>query len=182
MKIITLILNLLLIFPLFSQSDNGEILLTIDKKNISKDEFIHVYNKNNSKLLPTNKDSLKLQIDKFINFKLKVIEAENRGLDKTDHFIKEFADYKNQLAEPFLVDGETFEKLSLEAYQRVKSEVRASHILIKVNEFASPEDTLIAYQKAMNIKARLLESESFENVAKETSDDPTAVRNGGDLW
>ncbi len=182
MKLIVLLLSLSLFFPLLGQLDNDEILLTIDRKNISKDEFIHIYNKNNAKPLQTNKNSLKTQIDKFIIFKLKVIEAENRGLDRKKQFIREFSKYKNQLAKPFLVDSETFEKLSLEAYQRVKYEVKVSHILVKVSEFALPEDTLIAHQKAMNIRLRLLEKESFENVAKETSDDPTAVRNGGDLW
>lgn len=182
MKIITLIINLLLFFPLFGQIVQDEVLITIDREKISKEEFIRVYSKNNAKPLPTNKDSLKAQLNKFINLKLKVIEAENRGFDKSDHFLKEFSNYKKQLAEPYLVDNVTFKKLSLEAYQRIKYEVRASHILVKVSEFASPEDTLIAYNKAINLKIRLLDSESFENVAKEASDDPTAVRNGGDLW
>lgn len=182
MKVIALIINLLLFFQLFSQTEEAEVLVTIDRKNISTEEFIHVYRKNNSKPFPTDKSSLKVQLNKFINFKLKVIEAENRGFDKSDNFITEFSNYKKQLAEPYLVDNEIFEKLSLEAYQRIKYEIRVSHILVKVNKFASPEDTLIAYKKAMNIKRRLINSESFENVAREASDDPSAVRNGGDLW
>ncbi len=182
MKLITLIINLLLFFSLFGQTEQDEVLLTIDKKNIYKEEFIHAYKKNNTKPLPTNIDSLKIQVNKFINLNLKIIEAENRGFNKTDHFLKEFSNYKKQLAAPYLVDSETFEKMSFEAYQRTKYEVRVSHILIKVSEFASPEDTLIAYNKAMNLKSRLLDSEKFENVAREASDDPTAVRNGGDLW
>jgi len=182
MKFILLIINILLIFSLFGQTQDDEILMSINGKKISKEEFIYVYNKNYSKPLPVNKDSLKAQIDKFINFKLKVIEAQSQGFDKSEKFTCEFSDYKKQLAEPFLVDNEIFEKLSIEAYQRIKYEVRLSHILVKVSEFASPEDTLIAYNKAMNLKRRLLDSESFENVAKEASDDPSAVINGGDLW
>ena len=54
--------------------------------------------------------------------------------------------------------------------------------MLRVSPYAAPEDTLIAYQKAMNIRLRLAESERFENVAKESSDDPTAAFNGGDLW
>ncbi|MEN8120578.1 MAG: peptidylprolyl isomerase [Bacteroidota bacterium] len=182
MKLITLIINLLLFFSLFGQTEQDEVFITIGRKNISKEEFIHVYKKNNAKPLPTNKDSLNAQLNRFINFKLKVIEAENRDFNKSDHFLKEFSAYKKQLAEPFLVNKETFERLLIEAYKRIKYEVRASHILVKVNEYASPEDTLIAYNKAMSIKTRLLESENFENVARETSDDPSAVINGGDLW
>ncbi len=182
MKKIIFIINLLLGFQLIGQSQEAETLVVIDGKNISAEEFIYLYEKNNSKPLPKNSDSLKTQLNKFINYKLKVFEAEKRGFDKSEKFISAFTNYKKQLAEPFLLNAETFEKLALEAYQRTKYEIRVSHILVKVNEFAAPEDTLIAYNKAMNLKIRLVNTESFENVAKEASDDPSAAQNGGDLW
>ncbi len=182
MKIITLIINLFLLFQLIGQSQEAETIVTIDRNKISTEEFIYVYKKNNSSPLPTDIDLLKAELDKFINYKLKVIEAKNRNFDKSEKFIKVFTNYKKQLAEPFLLNTETFEKLSLEAYQRTKYEIRVSHILVKVSEFASPEDTLIAYQKAIHLKSRLIDTESFESVAREASDDPSAVQNGGDLW
>lgn len=39
-----------------------------------------------------------------------------------------------------------------EAYDRMQQEVRASHILILVDEGASPQDTLKAYNKILDIK------------------------------
>ncbi|OQY01781.1 MAG: hypothetical protein B6I20_07405 [Bacteroidetes bacterium 4572_117] len=182
MKFIALIINLLLFFQLVGQTGDGIILVTIDNENITKEEFVKVYNKNNSKSLSDNKDSLKIQLGQFINFKLKVLEAKDKGMDKTREFISELSEYKQQLAKPFLFDNTSFENLSFEAYQRTKHEVRASHILVRINEFASPEDTLAAYKKAVHLKSRIINGESFKDVASKTSDDPSAVRNGGDLW
>ncbi len=59
--------------------------------------------------------------------------------------------------------------------------MNASHILIKTNPDANPEDTLIAYEKVMKISDRFLTGESFEMIARGTSDDPSVKSNGGSL-
>ncbi|MFH2096678.1 MAG: peptidylprolyl isomerase, partial [Bacteroidota bacterium] len=58
---------------------------------------------------------------------------------------------------------------------------RASHILISVTQDASPEDTLRAWKKVMAIRDRILNGEKFGKVATETSEDPSAKQNNGDL-
>jgi peptidyl-prolyl cis-trans isomerase SurA len=65
----------------------------------------------------------------------------------------------------------------------MKTEIRASHILIRVEENALPEDTLRAYNKIMALKKRIEAGEDFGTVAKSKggSDDPSAQRNNGDL-
>ncbi len=179
MQIKTLVLFILISNSIFAQ-DN--VLVLIDNQKYTIDEFLSVYNKNNEKALPGDINLLKKEVDKFVDLRLKIIEAQNMGLDKTNDFIKEYDKYKRQLAEPFLIDKQKFKQLSTQAYQRWKKEIRVSHILVRISPYAAPEDTLIAYQKAMNIRLRLSESERFENVAKESSDDPTAAYNSGDLW
>lgn len=156
-----------------------EILMTIDDKEITLDEFERIYNKNNNSLL-SDQQSPEEYVDMFINFKLKVIEAENRGMDTTKNFLDEFNKYRDQLAAPYLTDEETKQKLIKEAYERMQSDIHVSHILLKLNS-NSPEDTLAQYKKAMEIRQRLLDGEDFETVAKATSDDPSARINGGDL-
>lgn len=180
-----MLIKTIMLFVLFLISNNilaqENVLLTIDNKKYTLDEFLSVYNKNNEEPLPGDINSLKKEVKKFVDLKLKIVQAENIGLDKTDDFIKEYNKYKKQLAELFLIDKQKFNLLKKQAYQRRKNEVGLSHILVKVSPYAAPEDTLIAYQKAVNIQLRLAESELFENVAKEVSDDPTAAFNGGDL-
>ena len=62
--------------------------------------------------------------------------------------------------------GERNEALIQEAYDRTKTEVRASHILIKVDPKASPEDTLKAYNQLKALKKRIDAGEDFAVVAK----------------
>ena len=57
------------------------------------------------KTIPTTPSTKTLDeyVDLFINFKLKVIEAENTGLDTMPSFINELAGYRTQLANRILL-------------------------------------------------------------------------------
>ena len=92
----------------------------------------------------------------FTKFKLKVTEAEDLGMDTVASFIKELDGYKVQLEKPYLVDKKVNEKLITEAYDRINTEIRASHILIKLDGSATPEDTLKAYNRIKNIRDKIL--------------------------
>jgi peptidyl-prolyl cis-trans isomerase SurA len=165
---------------LIAQNQNEEILMTIDGQNVSLEEFNRIYQKNNHEGI-AEKQTVEEYLEMFVNFKLKVIEAENRGMDTTSSFLKEFDGYRDQLAKPYLSDPEITEELSKEAYERMKKEIHASHIMIRLDPKASPDDTLYAYNKLLNIRKRILDGEDFEKVARATSDDPSAKQNGGDL-
>ncbi len=158
-----------------SKGSDDPVLLTVANEKISKSEFLSVYNKNNLKNDVIDKKSLEEYLDLYINFKLKVKEAETLGLDTATSFKTELAGYRKQLAQPYLMDKEVNDKLLNEAYSRMQWDVRASHILIKVETDASPADTLKAYNKIMSIRKRIVEKgENFGNVAAEMSDDLSA--------
>ncbi|MEY3398582.1 MAG: hypothetical protein RL220_1176 [Bacteroidota bacterium] len=165
-----------------TSSSSQPVVLAIDNENITLEEFENIFRKNNrdTQITPAALDEY---MELFINFKLKVIEARSLGMDTAKKFINELAGYRSQLARPYLTDGALLDKLVAEAYDHMKTEVRASHILVKCDAGASPEDTLKAYNKAMTIRKRLLDGEDFAAVAKgkEGSDDPSAKDNGGDL-
>ncbi|MGQ0827075.1 MAG: peptidylprolyl isomerase [Bacteroidota bacterium] len=168
-------------FNSFAQKD--AVLMTIGNTKVTVAEFENVYHKNNSKDAAVDNKSLNDYVDLFVNFKLKVKEAEELGLDTAKSFKDELTGYRKQLAQPYLTDKDVNEKLLKETYERLQEDIHASHILVKVNETALPKDTLEAYNKIMKIRARILKGEDFNKVAAEKgiSDDPSAKDNGGDL-
>ena len=162
--------------------DDVKPIMTIGKTEVPFKEFKYVYGKNNSNTSDANTDrSVREYVDLYVNFKLKVMDAEKEGLDTTNSFKKELEGYRKQLAKPYLTDKSVTEKLVKEAYDRMKEEVSASHILIKCDPKADPKDTLAAFNKAQDIRKKILGGESFEKLAKEKSDDPSAKYNDGNL-
>jgi peptidyl-prolyl cis-trans isomerase SurA len=164
------------------QAQNDPVLLTVGNTQVTKSEFESVYRKNNTKDDNT-KESLEKYLELYINFKLKVKEAEELGMDTAANFKNELSGYRKQLAQPYLTDKDVNDKLLKEAYDRMSWDVRASHILVKVGENALPKDTLEAWNKIMKIRQRIMKGEDFNKVARENgiSDDPSAKDNGGDL-
>lgn len=169
-------------FSALSQSNDTEkILLSIDNKNISVGEFKRIYNKNNENAL-YDKVSILEYLELFINFKLKVIDAEKKGMDTLKSFKSEMQGYRNILEKPYLRDKKTDKELIKEAYERMKWNIKASHILISCAENALPEDTLKAYRKIESIRNQALKNTNeFSNLAKKYSQDPSAKQNGGSL-
>jgi peptidyl-prolyl cis-trans isomerase SurA len=166
-----------------AQTNSDAVLMNIGNSKVTVAEFENVYHKNNTKEATGDTKSLNDYVDLFVNFKLKVKEAEEMGLDTAKSFKDELSGYRKQLAQPYLTDKDVNEKLIKETYDRLKEDIHASHILVKVSENALPKDTLEAYNKIMKIRSRILKGEDFNKVAAAPgiSDDPSAKDNGGDL-
>ncbi len=175
-----LLLSILLIFSCCKVKE--ETIIKVDDQKVSKSEFLQIYLKNNN-APKYDKESLDEYIDLFTKFKLKVVEAEKLGYDTIPKLVRELNGYKKQLSLPYLIDSAKNESLVKEAYSRMTKEIRASHILIKMKQNPTPKDTLMAYNKLVNIKKRLENGEDFASIAKSKngSDDPSAANNGGDL-
>ncbi|MGE5419406.1 MAG: peptidylprolyl isomerase [Chloroflexota bacterium] len=176
----TLLSIIILLSPDFcpAQSSNERILLTVDGRKTEAGEFIRMYNKSTE---PGKTLSVDEYLQQFIVFKLKVADAIREGFDTTRAFKTELNGYRNQLAQNYLTDTQTKEKLLKSAYQRSLTEVNAWHILVGLPADATPEDTLGAWEKAMDIRERIVKGESFEQVARSSSDDKSVLTNGGNL-
>lgn len=165
----------------FSQKNKDKILLTIDDDNITLSEFERIYKKNNTSTAYDNK-SVEEYLELFINYKLKVMEAERLGYDTNKSFIKELNGYREHLIKPYLEDNSIKERYLKEAYERTKTEVNVNHILVKFSQQnPPPEDTVEAYHRICEIRDRIVAGEPFEEVARETSEDPSAKSNAGNL-
>jgi peptidyl-prolyl cis-trans isomerase SurA len=78
------------------------VVLTIQNQKFGLDEFEYVYSKNNQ--LSQSPLSANEYLDLFVNYKLKVKEAQAQGIDTTESFKREFGYYKDELAKPYLND------------------------------------------------------------------------------
>ncbi|HMG93654.1 MAG TPA: peptidylprolyl isomerase [Chryseolinea sp.] len=149
---------------------------------VTADEFVYLYNKNHqNKDQDFTEQKIQEYLTLFINFKLKVHEAKRRGMDTTAAFVKEYNSYRDELRKPYLPDAKLTDSLMRLTYERLKEEVKASHILVAVKPEASPEDTLKAYTKIMDIRNKILQEEDFAKAATTYSDDESAKINQGSL-
>ena len=156
-------------------------LLELEGDTVSAGEFWKVFNKNNFKQELPSKEALTEYLDLYQKFKLKVKEAEERGLDTTSKFKKEIGGYQKQLAKSYLTDKTVTKDLIKEAYERSKYELKASHVLINVQLDALPSDTAAAYKKAKMVKGLADAGADFDSLALKFSEDPSAKSNKGNL-
>ncbi len=118
----------------------------------------------------------------LMKYKLKLQDANDKNLLADPEIIAELAEYRTSLASTFMLEKELVEPSLKKLYKRTTEEIRASHILFRVDMTSSPEDTLKAYTKAMEIIARINRGEDFGKLASEFSEDPSAKDNYGDLY
>jgi peptidyl-prolyl cis-trans isomerase SurA len=128
------------------------VIMTVNGKPVYKSEFENVYKKNSGKEVSKEPKSVKEYVDLFSTFKMKVFEAEANGLDTNITFKTELGGYRKQLASPYLTDKNVNDALLHEAYDRMKTDVKASHILILIAGDALPKDTIEAYTRIMIIR------------------------------
>jgi len=159
-------------FGLLAQT-NDPLVMTVNGKGVKKSEFEYIYNKNN------NETSLeKLSVDEYVelfkNFKLKVTEAETQGLDTTASFRREFKEYRDLLARPYLVFDEEIDYTLMQKEYNSQTELYEIYQLIIPFEptwdnpnYLFPSDTLEAYNKIVEAEKKFKKGAKFENLIKE---------------
>ena len=164
--------------------DSNEILLTVGGKAVEKDELVYLISKGKGTETGTSgvsREEFEENLNLFINYKLKVREAEAKGLDKTEEFAKEFESFKETLISPYLIKNSLEEGELRKAYARMQEVVRASHILFQFPPNASTEDSLIVLKMALKVKGEIENGGNINELAVQYSDDPSAKVNKGDL-
>jgi len=83
---------------------NNKVLVTIGDEEVTTTEFVNVYEKNNTQNDIYEAVAVTEYLNLYINFKLKVIEAEALLMDTASSFVTELKGYREQLAKPYFVD------------------------------------------------------------------------------
>ena len=181
---------------------SDETLMTTNGKPVSAGEFSYIYEKNNQTgaLDPKTRDEY---LEMFINFKLKVAEAEAQGIDTTEAFKKELNGYRAQATPKYMQDDAAMDSIIALSWARIAKDRRAAHIAIQCPanaDSAAQADALAkineAYErvtigqlkvekKKVKGKWKTIEKrlpvEPFDKVARELSTDPNVQETGGEL-
>ena len=161
----------------------GPAIFSVDGDTVWGAEFERVFSKNDKTpdVRPTMAE-LEEYLDLYVRFKLKVKEAYTLGMDTNQNFIKELAGYRKQLAQPYLTDKTVTENLIQEAFDRMKSEIEASNLMIHLSPASSPADTLAAWNRINNWRNIISSGKkTFEQITRDSSTDDHGRKNEGRL-
>lgn len=151
------------------------VLLTIDGNPVTVGEFEYLYHKNNEQqLVPQSIDQY---LDMFINYKLKVVEAQAAGLDTTAAFREEFNGYAHELAKPYIFDAETERQLMETAYDHMRENVEVSHIMLPAGANADENAANVALLDS--IRTEIVNGADFARLAHDYSYDSSTAQQGG---
>jgi peptidyl-prolyl cis-trans isomerase SurA len=174
------VLSLSLLILLFSSGLSAQSLFTVDGTPVSKEEFLKAFSKNNTGVAPTEK-AYRDYLELYIRYKLKVKAAYAAQLDTLPAQRTELQNFRSQVADAYLKDQESMDRLVKEVSIRSQKDIHLAHIYISLPANASPADTLRAYEKAMTAWNELKKGKKFAEVAPAFSDDPTVKTNRGDI-
>ncbi len=158
-----------------------DVLVTINDSIYKVADFERLYTKNIDIIADDLQKDVANYFDLYTTYKIKLQDAYRLELDKTDSFEYEFQTHRKELAEKYFIDEKKLDGLLEEALERSDYEIKASHILFAVTEFANPADTLKAYNKALEVRDELLNGLSFETAAQKYSEDLSVKKNNGNL-
>lgn len=153
-----------------------QVVMTVNGKDIKKSEFEYLYRKNAQQ--QDTPQSITDYVDMFVIYKLKVADAEAAGLDTTAAFRDEYNGYCAELAAPYLIDPEVEPRLVDEAYSRMLTTRKVSHIMLPLG--TDKAQRAANRQRLDSIRTAILAGADFADMARRYSVDRSAQLNGGD--
>ena len=157
----------------------GQTLFTYGKYKVDVKEFLKAYNKNDTQKAVNKSKAISDYLNLFINSKLKIREAYERGYDTLTQLKTEVDNLRSQIAENYMNDPEVVKSLSQEAFKRSLKDIHVAHIFVSFKNAADSIDTLAARRKVDEIIKQLQKGDDFSVLAQQYSDDPSAKTNKG---
>lgn len=176
MKLPSLLLTLL-----FATSLSAQTLFTYGGKSVSVNEYLKAFNKVYPAPVSDKAKKMREYLDLYINSKLKIQEAMNRGYDSLPSFIEEYTALRNQVIENYMNDAESLNALVNEAFDRSQKDIKAQHIFIPYTTNGNFSDSSVVKLKIQEAYMELQSGKKFDDVALKFSADPAVVSNKGHL-
>jgi peptidyl-prolyl cis-trans isomerase SurA len=182
LKIFSLLITAILFFSCSTQHSDI-VIAKYGGEKVTMAEFEKAYSKNAGgyeKASDDSYDNYKNFSDLYVNFKMKLKDAYERGYDKDQNLLSELTDYKKKVGSSYIQEKYLVEPNLKELYERRKEEIRASHLMIRPEQTGGDEP-------ARTIAKALLDSilnmgMSFEELTKVHSQDQFSKDRGGDIF
>nr|MDE6294797.1 peptidylprolyl isomerase [Muribaculaceae bacterium] len=154
-----------------------QVIMTVNGVDVPKSEFEYLYHKNSQQQLAPQ--PLEEYVEMFKNYRLKVADALASGIDTTGTYRQDIAQYRHDLAAPYLADSLYLNQLVREAYDRSKEEIESSHIMI----FKSRNDEENKRNRALldSLRQELAGGADFALMAAQYSQDRGSSNRGGNM-
>ena len=166
--------NIFLSLLLFSSSALAQVsdpvLMTVNGKEVRRSEFEYAFNKNNSNLVEDGQ-TVEEYLPMYIDFKLKVAEAEALGLDTVASFREEYKRDRAQMAEDYLIDPNFVEKEAYRIYAKDSATIgkdgflNLSHIVFVVKQKEDKAAVALAKARIDSVYTMLQAGKTFEETA-----------------
>ena len=144
--------------------------MTVNGKEVRRSEFEYAFNKNNSNLVEGGQ-TVEEYLPMYIDFKLKVAEAEALGLDTVASFKEEYKRDRAQMAEDYLIDPNFVEKEAYRIYAKDSATIgkdgflNLSHIVFVVKQKEDKAAVSLAKARIDSVYTMLQAGKSFEETA-----------------
>jgi len=162
----------------FAAVNSDPVLMTVNKRPVHKSEFEYLYHKNSAQQLQPQ--SLDEYVDMFVNYKLKVADAEAAGLDTTQNFLNEFNQFRHDLAQPYVSETAMMDSLVDVAYSHYATLRDVSHIMLSLGQ--NSQDMKDSYNKLDSLRNAIMAgSTTWEDVAARYSIDGGSKSRGGNM-
>jgi peptidyl-prolyl cis-trans isomerase SurA len=176
--------SLLILIHYACSTQHSEIIIAkFNNEKITMGEFEKAYSKNVGGIDKARADSFdnyKNFCDLYVNFKMKLKDAYQRGYDKDQSLMSELLDYKKKVGSSYIQEKYLVEPNVKEMYERRKEEIRASHLMIRPEQVGG-EDSAKALAQTL-LDSILTMGMSFEELTKVHSQDFFSKDKGGDIF
>ena len=177
----SVLISILFVLSACSPKTSETVLAEFDDTKITVDDFEKAYAKNAGGEEQARKDSVeqyKKFLDLYLNFKMKLKDAEAKNYSSREELNAELADYKTRVGISYITEKEIIEPGVKSLYEKRLFELRASHIMIRPDSLSNEE----AKQLAKEIINKINNGESYEELAKKYSADQFSKNDGGDIY
>jgi peptidyl-prolyl cis-trans isomerase SurA len=157
------------------------IIAQYDDSKITMDEFEKAYAKNVGGVEAAVKDSFdnyKNFADLYTNFKMKLDDAKVRGYQNDPSLNEELMDYKKKVGASYILEKYLVEPNIKDWYEKREIEIRASHLMIRVDSTGEAA----AAKYAQSILDSIKNGKSFEEMVSKYSQDQFSKPKGGDIF